>query len=615
MSAALKGWSRFLGQIPLPERKSERFSYRDEEAVEKPFDARQLWRLLSYVAPYRARVAWALAFTLVASATRLALPFILGLAIDRALAPGDMGALDRYAAGYLALQLVYWAASYVRIRLTNRMGQDVLRDLREQLFRHIQALSFEFFDGRPAGKVLVRVINDVNALNDLMSNGVVNTLGDAFTLLGILAMLFYLEPRLALVSVVVVPVMFLISTRLRVRIRRAWQAVRIRLATINAHLNEALQGMRVTQAFTQERENHVFFSNLNFANYRAYMRAVHQNSQFGPLVELTGAVGTAAVFIYGVLLWRQGAISLGNLVAFVNYTGNFWEPISRIGQVYSTLLVAMASSERIFEILDTPARITNRPGALPAPRLEGRVTFEHVHFAYEKERGEALRDVSFDVPPGTTVALVGHTGAGKTSIVNLIARFYDVTSGRVLLDGRDVRDYDLATLRRQIAFVLQDTFVFAGTIRDNIRYGRLDATDEEVEAAARAVHAHDFIMQLPQGYDTEVRERGSRLSAGQRQLLSFARAVLADPRILILDEATSAIDTQTELLIQDALARLLKGRTSFVVAHRLSTIRRADLILVLDHGRIVERGDHATLVAKRGVYHRLLESQYRFLVH
>ncbi|MBX6350765.1 MAG: ABC transporter ATP-binding protein [Clostridia bacterium] len=603
----------FLGDVAPPERPSQRFSYREDEPIERPFDARQLLRLLGYLRPYRAAVLVALAATVAGSLTRLFLPLLLGLAIDRAIRPGDLARLDAYALAYLALQLAYWALSHVRIRLTNRVGQYALRDLRRELFAHVERLSFEFFDGRPAGRILVRITNDVNALNDLMTNGVVNTLGDALTLLGILVVTFSIEPRLALVAVVVVPAMFLISTRLRLVIRRAWQAVRVRLATLNAHLAEAIQGMRVTQAFVQEAENALFFANLNFANYRAYMRAVRSNAHFAPLVELTGAVGTALVFVYGVALVVAGQLTVGYLVSFISYMGNFWEPISRIGQVYSTLLVAMASCERIFEILDTPVRVAERPGALRPARLEGRVAFEDVHFSYEPGREEALAGVSFAVEPGTTVALVGRTGAGKTSVVNLVARFYDATAGVVRLDGKDVREYALDLLRRDVACVQQETFLFSGTVRDNIRYGRPEATDAEVERAARAVFAHEFIERLPLGYETEVRERGSRLSGGQRQLLSFARAVLADPAILILDEATSAIDTETEALIQEALAALLRGRTSFVIAHRLSTIRRADLILVLDKGRIVERGDHAALLRAGGVYSRLVRAQEQFL--
>ncbi|MDI3269873.1 MAG: ABC transporter ATP-binding protein [Bacillota bacterium] len=589
-------------------------SYPDDDPVEKPFNWGQMRRLLSYLKPYRTALWVGLFITLLATATRLALPYLLGLAIDRAILQKNLPLLHLYALGYLSLQLIYWVASRIRIRLTNRMGQDVLRDLRTQLFHHVQRLSFDFFDGQPAGRILVRLTNDVNALNELVSNALVNTLGDVFLLAGILGMLFYLQPQLALASLVVLPLLVWASTGLRFRIRRAWQAVRIRLSSINSHLNEALQGMRVTQAFHQEEANSFFFRGLMSRYYRAYMKAIKENSQFGPLVELTGAVGTAVVVLYGVYLLRQGQMEVGTLVAFITYVGNFWEPISRLGQVYSLLLVAMASSERIFEILDTPPSIAVAAKADPGPTLRGEVEFDHVTFSYGKGRGAALRDVSFRAEPGQTVALVGHTGAGKTTIVQLIGRFYDVTSGSVRIDGVDVRQYDPAVLRSQVAYVLQDTFLFQGTIRDNIRYGRLDATDEEVEEAARAVHFHRFVERLPQGYDTYVQERGSRLSAGERQLLSFARAILANPRILILDEATSAIDTETEMLVQDALRVLLRGRTSFVVAHRLSTVRQADLILVLNEGQIVEWGQHPTLEAREGYYAQLLQAQKRFLV-
>ncbi|MBT9258756.1 MAG: ABC transporter ATP-binding protein/permease [Clostridiales bacterium] len=601
--------------VDLVEDPRPRFSYPDDDPVEKPFNWQQMRRLLGYLKPYQKTVGLALFITLVAMGTRLALPYLLGLAIDRAILQKNLSLLHLYALGYLALQVIYWGASFVRIRLTNRMGQDVLRDLRRQLFHHVQRLSFDFFDGQPAGRILVRLTNDVNALNELISNALVNTLGDIFLLLGILAMLFYLQPHLALASLVVLPLLMWASTGLRLRIRRAWQAVRIRLSAINSHLNEALQGMRVTQAFRQEEANSFFFRGLISRYYRAYMKATQENAQFGPLVELAGALGTAVVVLYGVYLLRHGQMEVGTLVAFITYVGNFWEPISRLGQVYSLLLVAMASSERIFEILDTPPSIpVTVVGERPAPVIRGEVEFDRVSFSYGRGRGLALKDVSFRVEPGQTVALVGHTGAGKTTIVQLIGRFYDVTSGCIRIDGTDIRQYDLAALRSQVAYVLQETFLFQGTIRDNIRYGRLDASDEEVEEAARAVHFHRFVERLPHGYDTYVQERGSRLSAGERQLLSFARAILADPRILILDEATSAIDTETEMLVQDALRVLLKGRTSFVVAHRLSTVRQADLILVLKDGEIVERGDHATLAGREGYYAQLLQAQRRFFL-
>lgn len=609
--------------VPLrPEREEGRFHVPDEEKFFSPFDAKQFFRLLSYLKPYRRHVFFALLLMLVAAATRLAVPYLLKMAIDQALdvhggaagltAAERMRLINIYAGSFLLLTGAGLWATRWRIRLSAEIGQNALYDIRRHLFSHIQKLGFGFYDRLPVGKVLVRITNDVNALQDLLQNGLINTLTDVFLLLGIVVIMVRLHGGLALATFVVLPVLFLISTGLRKRIRVGWQMVRQKIANINAHLNESIQGMRVTQAFVQEDENMEFFEGMNYDNFRSWMRAIKTSALFWPMVEITGAVGTAIVFWYGANLLREGAISVGDVVAFLNYVGQFWEPMLRLGQVYTMMLAAMASSERIFEFLDSRPDVASGEGAGEMTPIEGHVRFDGVTFAYEEGR-PVLHNIDFEVPAGQTVALVGHTGSGKTTIVSLLSRFYDVDEGRVLIDGVDVRDVTLDSLRSQLAVVLQDTFLFQGTVKDNIRYGRLDATDEEVEAAARAVHAHTFIEAMEEGYDTEVRERGSRLSVGQRQLLSFARALLADPRILILDEATSSIDTQTEVLVQKALARLLEGRTAFIIAHRLSTIRHADQIIVLDHGRIVERGTHYELYSRRGVYYNLIQAQYRFL--
>jgi ATP-binding cassette subfamily B multidrug efflux pump len=611
---------RFLGEVPPPPPGPERFHYREDEEIEKPFNWPQMRRLLSYMAPYRLLTVLATGTMLLASGVQLARPFILALAVD-VLVPSAartlpltvrLARLDRYAAAYFASYLVSWACNTAQTWLTTRLGQSVVADLRHHLYAHIQELSLNFFDARPAGSVLVRVANDVNSLNDLFTNGIISILTNAFMLAGIVVVLLLLNWRLALACFSVIPIMMILSTGVRRHIHRNWQLVRRRLSRINAHLNEALQGIRVTQAFTREEENRRFFALLLHRYYETWNTANWWSSLFGPMVTLTGAVGTAIVFLYGTELYRHGQLSVGLVVAFIQYVAQFWSPISQLGNLYNSLLQAMSSSERIFQFLDFQPLVTSRPGAVVLGRIEGAVEFDHVVFSYDGKR-RALDDVSFRVAPGQTVALVGHTGAGKTSVVNLVTRFYDPTEGRILIDGHDLRDVDLASLRRQVGVVLQDTILFTGTVRENIRYGRLDATDAEVEAAARAVGAHEFIVELPNGYEEEVRERGSRFSAGQRQLLAFARALLADPRILILDEATSSIDTQTELAIQRALARLLRGRTSFVVAHRLSTIRQSDLILVFDHGRIVESGTHEQLIDQDGVYAELLRAQFRFL--
>jgi ATP-binding cassette subfamily B protein len=388
--------------------------------------------------------------------------------------------------------------------------------------------------------------------------------------------------------------------------------VRIKQSRINAHLNESIQGIRVTQAFAQEKENIGFFDRMNTSNIRSWNLASALNQLFGPVIEITSAIGTLILLLYGTYLIQSGAMTVGVLVAFITYVGSFWEPITRLGNMYSQLLISMSSAERIFEFMDEKPAVPEKEKAGKLPQLRGDVRLENVTFGYEKDR-PALKGIDLDIKAGLSVALVGHTGSGKSTIVNLLCRFYDTVEGRVLLDGIDVRDVTIESLRSQIGIVLQDTFIFSGSIRDNIRYGRPGASDADVEAAARSVRAHDFIADLPNGYDTEVEERGNALSVGQRQLLSFARALLANPRILVLDEATASIDTETELRIQEALATLLQGRTSFIVAHRLSTIRHADRIVVLDHGEIVDQGNHEELMKRPGHYRNLVDAQYRFL--
>ncbi|WP_168119094.1 ABC transporter ATP-binding protein [Paenibacillus sp. HB172176] len=596
--------------------RNERFVYQDDEAIEKPFNWSQLRRLYTYMKPYRKQLTPVILMMIIGTLTKLAIPFLMLYVIDHIIDPekgsGSYGMLILVGIGTLALYVLQWAANTYRIRYTNVIGQKVIYDLRTHLFQHIQKLSFRFYDKRPAGSVLVRVTNDVNALQDLFTNGVVNLLMDCIQLVGIVIILLGLNIKLGLAVMITVPLMFVVSTSLRKRIRFAWQDVRMKQSRINAHLNESIQGMKVTQAYVQEKDNMSFFNHMNTINVKSWNKASALNQSFGPVIEVTAAVGTCILFWYGSELIQSKAITVGLLVAFANYMGNFWEPINRLGQMYSQLLIAMASSERIFEFIDEEPNVGESPSARPLPAIRGDVTFDNIIFEYEPGR-QALKGISIDVKAGQSIALVGHTGSGKSTIINLLCRFYDPVQGRVLIDGIDIRDVTIESLRSQVGIVLQDTFIFAGSIKDNIRYGRLDATDDEIVKAAQAVHAHEFIMDLPDGYNTQVEERGNMLSMGQRQLLSFARALLADPKILILDEATASIDTETELKIQEALKTLLDGRTSFMIAHRLSTIRHADEIIVLDHGVIVEQGNHDALVAKKGVYNGLIEAQYRYL--
>jgi ATP-binding cassette, subfamily B, multidrug efflux pump len=590
-----------------------RFVYQDDQVIDQPFNWSQVRRLASYVMPYRKQLLpIIITMMILGTLTRLAIPLLISLVIDRAIGSGRVDLLYLYAGTMLALYIIQWIANRYRIRYVNMIGQRIIFDLRHHLFSHVQSLSFRFFDKRPAGSIQVRITNYVNSLQDLFTNGVVNLMIDCVQLIGIVIILMFLNWKLGLAIIITVPIMFLVSTKLRMKLRKAWQDVSIKTSRLNAHLAECIQGIRVTQAFTQEKENIEFFDEMNTVNRKTWDKATVMNQTFGPIVEVTGAIGTFILFWFGAYLVQTDELTIGLLVAFANYIGNFWDPINRLGQMYSQFLNAMASSERIFEFIDEQPTVAEEEAARKMGRIEGDIRFENVVFEYEAGR-PALRGIDLNVRAGTSIALVGHTGSGKSTIINLLCRFYDPVEGRVLIDGTDIRDVTLQSLRSQIGIVLQDTFIFSGTIRDNIRFGRLDATDDEVEAAAKAVNAHGFIMSLPQGYDTEVEERGNALSMGQRQLLSFARALLADPRILILDEATASIDTETEQKIQEALQVLLAGRTSFIIAHRLSTIRHADLIVVLDHGHIVEQGDHDELMALRGVYHGLIEAQYRFL--
>ncbi|GGK29908.1 putative ABC transporter ATP-binding protein YknV [Caldalkalibacillus thermarum] len=592
----------------------ERFHYPTDRIMEKPFDWKIMARLLRYVRPYAfTLLPLAIVAMLVGTLVRLAVPLLIATVIDETLLGRDLYFLWTLTAVILAMYLISWLANVWRIRWTNQLGQNVIYDLRRRLFSHIQHLSHRFFGQRSAGSILVRITNDINALQELFTNGIINLLMDIIMLTGIVIILFVLSPELTLAIMVVLPLMFFLSTGLRRRIRRAWQQVRLKQSRLNSHLNESIQGIRVTQAYTQEEENTRFFMRMNRDNLYGWQEAVQKSALFRPLVEMSGALGTAILIWYGVQLIATEVITIGVFVAFAYYLGQFWEPISRLGQMYNQLLVAMASSERIFEFMDEQPSVAEKPDAIELKEVQGEIVLERVSFSYDGKR-EVLKEISLRIPAGQTVALVGHTGSGKSTIVNLIARFYDPTRGRIFLDGHDLKEVQLASLRRQISIVLQDTFIFSGTIMDNIRFGRPSASDEEVIAAARAVGADQFIQRLKHGYQTEVEERGSVLSVGQRQLLSFARALLADPKILILDEATASIDTETEVKIQQALRQLLQGRTAIIIAHRLSTIRDADQIVVLENGQIKEQGNHDQLMNRRGHYYSLVRSQYEALL-
>ena len=587
----------------------------DDEAIEKPFNKRQLLRLLQYMKPYKKSIILALCLMVIATLASLGQTFALSRAVgdlqkDNPVLPVGMLVSMVVMAGLAAL------CTRQRARLMDTAGRKAIAKLRQDLFNHIQGMSFSFFDTRSAGKLLVRVINDVNSLNDLFTNGIVNVLIECLTLVLLLVIMLAVNWKLTLIAMCIMPLLILIMFKLKREMRKRWQKVRMKTSSMNGYLHESLTGMRVTEAFVREQENGETFANVNQDIRQSWMHAVAINNSFWPALDTTGTLGTVLVYYFGIRFMGSAVnpLSLANLLLILWYLGRFWEPLNVLSNFYNSLLTAMASMERIFEILDTESEIQDKPGAQPLPPIEGRVTFDDVTFAYAPEK-VVLKNVSFEVTPGQTIALVGPTGAGKSTVVNLISRFYDVNGGRVLIDGHDVRDVQLHSLREQMGVMMQDSFIFSGTIMDNIRYGKLDATDEEVMEAAKAVHADEFIRAMPKGYMTEVNERGSSLSVGQRQLISFARALLNDPKILILDEATSSIDTHTEILIQKALDVLLRGRTSFVIAHRLSTIRNADCIMVIQDGHIAERGTHDELIRiEGGHYKALCDAQYRFLL-
>lgn len=593
---------------------TKRFYYPQENAVEKPFNWSQMARLLNYLKPYtKTLVPVAVVAMLVNMIVRLSVPIIIGqYVVDTAIANRDISLLTYLIIGISVLYLANFIANRFRIRTVNVLGQRTIHDLRKELFSHVQRLSHNFFDNRSAGSILVRILNDVNSLQELFTNGIINLLMDIIMLVGIIVILFALSPQLALAVLVILPIMFYISTKLRRNIRHSWQDVRIQKSRLNSHLNESIQGVRITQSFVQEEENTQYFKGVNGSNFEKERLAMKKSAYFGPFVEMSNAIGTVILIAYGSHLIINGAFAIGTFVSFAFYLGMFWEPISRLGQIYNQLLVAMASSERIFEFLDEQPNVEEKKNAKTFNDMQGHIAFDHVKFSYDDER-VALHEISIDIKPGSTVALVGHTGSGKSTIANLISRFYDPTEGKVKIDGYDLRDMKVQNLRSNISVVLQDTFIFSGSIMDNIRFGRPEANDEEVIESAKIVGAHEFILRLADGYDTEVEERGNILSAGERQLLSFARALLADPKILILDEATASIDTEAEMKIQEALRKLLNGRTAIMIAHRLSTIREADNIIVLENGRILEQGNHDELIEQEGEYYSLVKSQFEML--
>jgi ATP-binding cassette subfamily B multidrug efflux pump len=565
-------------------------------------------RLLGELRPHGRSLLLAFALVVVGALSQAGGPWLIGRAIDRDILGNDPAGLFRTMALLLGVYVAGTLATRGQIRQVGYVGQRVLASMRERIFERLQRLPLGYFDRHPVGDLMSRVTNDVDTLNQLLSQGITQLLGSLFSLIGIVVAMLILDWRLALVCFAIIPLMLLTNVFFARRARRAFRTTRETVGDVTAGLQEEIIGVREAQAFNRTATNIERFRERNAANRAANVQAVAITSAFAPAIDVLSTLATAVVIGYGGYLVLTGTLTVGLLTAFLIYVQQFFRPIQLASQVYTQGQAALAGAERIYNILDEEPELPDPPGARILGEIEGRIQFESVTFAYDPDR-PVLHDVSFDIEPGQTVALVGPTGAGKTTIANLIPRFYD--AGTVRVDGFDVREVERRSLRRRIASVLQEPFLFSGTVAENIRYGRLDASREEIEAAARAVSAHDFITALPQGYDTQLGTGGGTVSGGQRQLISFARAVLADPRILILDEATSNIDTRTEALIQKALGTLLRGRTSVVIAHRLSTIRNADVILVVDSGRVVERGTHDSLLSSGGLYAELYRRQFR----
>ncbi len=581
----------------------------EEEVLGKAYDGRLMRRLLGYLSPYRAAVALALGAIIGQSALQLAQPYLIKLAIDRYIATGDLSGLDRIALAFLAILCGSFALEFVQTYTMQMTGQRIMFDLRTQIYARLQQLDVSFYDRNPVGRLMTRVTTDVDVLNDLFTAGVVSVVGDVFTLAGIMIVLVWMNWELALVTFSVLPLIVLVTQWFRRHVRESYRTVRARIARINAFLQEHITGMATVQLFRREARSFERFDRINRSHRDANVDSIFYYAVFYPAIEIVGALASGLIIWYGGGRVLAAALTLGSLVAFLQYSQRFFRPISDLSEKFNVLQAAMASSERIFGLLDTPAEI--RSPAAPRPTNgAGRIEFDRVWFAYHGD-DFVLRDVSFTVEPGERLGIVGATGAGKSTLISLLLRFYDVSRGRILVDGVDVREHDLPRLRGLFGLVLQDVYLFSGTIASNIRLGRADVDDEQVWRAAAAVHADQFIARLPEGLASPVAERGATLSVGQKQLLSFARALAFDPRILVLDEATSSVDTETELLIRDALRVLMAGRTSIAIAHRLSTIQDMDKILVLHKGEVRESGSHQALLARRGIYYKLYQLQYQ----
>ena len=578
-----------------------------DEEIEQKVNPRIILRLFKWIKPFSGWMVLSCLLMLLSSAISLTSPYLIRMAIDTAIPSQNYKMLIIIS---IILTVSTIAVRFLlagKLKIMTRVAQKIIVNIRKEVFTKLQALPFTYFDSRPHGKILIRVVNYVNSLSDLLSNGIIQLVSDLFTLIVIICFMFAIDPKLTLVSMAVLPVLFIVLICMKKAQHEAWKQESYKRSNLTAYLSESLNGMKVTQSFAREKVNQGIFDGLCLTCKKVWMKAVNINNIIWPVVDNLSTIGVALVYLAGIN-WLGDGVSIGTLVAFAGYIWRFWAPIQNLGNFYNSMVTTGAYVERIFELLDEDEDITDRPDAKELPPIRGHVQFDKVNFSYEKGN-PILKNINFTITPGMSVAIVGPTGAGKTTIINLLSRFYNPDDGKILIDGLDILDLQIKSIRKQVGVMLQDSFLFSGTIMDNIRYGRLDATDEECIEAAKTVMAHEFISSFPEGYDKILTSNGGGLSQGQKQLISFARVLLSDPRILILDEATSSVDTHTEKALQQGLNHLLKGRTSFIIAHRLSTIRNADIIFFVDHGEIVERGNHEELLALNGDYAMMVNRQ------
>lgn len=583
--------------------------YDVDEVLETPFDFAHLKRSFVYIKKYKGKMITALVLSVFAAISGLLGPLITQYALDNTIPQKNMGQLVLLTLAFVGTIAVSITFSTIRSRIMTVVGQDIIFDIRTDLFKHLQELPFEYYDNRPHGKILIRVVNYVNSVSDMLSNGIINVILECLNMLFIMIFMFFVNVKLSLVVLSGLPIFAVIMMMIKKRQRKAWQDVSNKSSNLNAYLQENITGARVTQIFTREEENAQIFDRLSEKYRKSWINAVKYSNLVWPATDNVSTLVRAAIFVVGLLVLTPAAVSLGTIVAMTSYASSFWQPIMNLSNIFNNFINNIAYLERIFETLDEPATIAYKPNAQDIGDITGEVKFDDVTFSYEQGK-TVLEHISFDVKPGESVALVGPTGAGKSTVVSLLSRFYDLDSGKITIDGKDISQATLHSLRSQMGIMLQDSFIFSGTIYDNIRYGRLDATEEEIREAAKIVCADEFISEMKDGYMTEVNERGSKLSGGQKQLISFARTLLSDPKILVLDEATSSIDARTEKLLQQGLQRLLVGRTSFIIAHRLSTIKNCDKIMYIDNKGIAECGTHDQLIAKKGEYYKLYTAQH-----